>query len=241
MDKAAWEKLIQSNIDRTGYHITVVSAGITPRFAYTIGLNELFKCELIFAGGVYYMHDQLIQIFHQLFDHLKTNGGIPENKVPLGDLGEFSLLSADPSWSKKFLLGAFDRYKDADVPVYQIIPDAIHFTRDTPDMSKPWREGSEPVWQWMDKKWPYKVPETSTIITNFQALQGAPITELMRWEEDYWEMFAGEAPDIDRDDCRVVSLATILDLDPTLLPALDLKIEKGLMREDGDDEWRIWR
>jgi len=81
------------------------------------------------------------------------------------------------------LLGVFDYYKKADMRAYQIVPDAIHFTYDIPDMSREWSVSTEPAWQWLSRKWPYNVPESSKIVTNLEALQGEPITELFKKEK----------------------------------------------------------
>jgi len=77
-------------------------------------------------------------------------------------------------------------------------------------------------------------------IPAFEFFAGEPITELMRWEEGEWEMFAGPGPEVQKEDIRVVSLGTILGLDNTLLPAVHLEIGKGLWRTDKDSEWQNW-
>jgi hypothetical protein len=38
--KQEFKKLIQSNIDQYGYHVTVIRGGLQPRYAYTIGGRE---------------------------------------------------------------------------------------------------------------------------------------------------------------------------------------------------------
>ena len=63
-------------------------------------------------------------------------------------------------------------------------------------MSQTWSPQSEPVWGWLAEDWNYPVPEKSIAATNLDALRGKPITEVMRWEEEEWEMFAGAGPDI---------------------------------------------
>lgn len=236
----SFKELIQSNIYRQGYHVTVVGGGIQPRFAYTIGLFSQMNFELVFPGGVYYSKDEVLQIFSTIIDNFKMNGGNSGQKIVIDSLGEFSFLLADPTWSKLMLLGVFDYYSKTDIPVYQIVPDASHFTYDIPDMSIKWSVLTQPVWQWLDCKWKYKVPGKSQVTTNLEALKGAAITELMRWEEDEWEMFAGSGPDIEEKDIRVVSLGTMLGIDNTLLPAVDIKIGKGLWRIDNGAEWNDW-
>jgi len=231
---------IQANIDKYGYHITVVVGGIEPRFAYSIGLSDSLNFELVFPGGVYYLKDQVLQIFREIVNSLRAGVSMIDTTISIDGLGQFSFLPVDPSWSKLMLLGVFDYYQKFDIPSYQIMPDTAHFTFDIPDMSKKWSLATEPVWQWLGRKWQYNVPESSTVVTNLEALQGSAITELMRWEEDEWEMFAGPGPEVQKEDTRIVSLGTILGIDNTLLPAFDLETGKGLWRADRESEWQNW-
>jgi len=239
-NKTSFRALIQSNIDQNGYHITVVGGAVEPRFAYSIGLYNSLNFELVFSGGVYYLKDQILEIFRDIVNNLRVGASVMDRKITIGSLGDFSFLPVHSSWKKLMLLGVIDYYKGVDLPAYQIVPDSAHFTYDIPDMSKKWDVSTEPVWQWLDRKWQYDVPEKSQVTTNLEALQGAAITELMRWEEDEWEMFAGSGPDVEKNEIRVVSLGTILGIDSTLLPAVDLKIGKGLRRTDRDSDWNDW-
>lgn len=239
-NKTSFRALIQSNIDQNGYHITVVGGAVEPRFAYSIGLYNSLNFELVFTGGVYYLKDEMLRFFREIVNNLRASSDAIDQRIAIDALGEFSFFRVDPSWSKLMLLGVFDYYKKDDIPVYQIVPDAAHFTNDIPDMSRKWDVSTEPVWQWLDRKWQYDVPEKSQVTTNLEALKGAAITELMRWEEDEWEMFAGSGPDVEKNDMRVVSLGTILGIDSTLLPAVDLKIGKGLRRTDRNSDWDDW-
>ena len=235
-----FKKLIQSNIDQYEYHVTVVRGALQPRYAYTIGLIGLFNFELIFAGGIYYLKDDLLQIFNEIVKELKREDYSHDKEVKVGSLGTFSLLCVNPSWSKLMLLGVFDYYKTSDVRAFQIIPDSNHYTLDIPNMSKEWNVSSEPVWQWLVRKWDYGVPENSTVVTNINALLGEAVTEVMRCEDNEWEMFAGAGPEVQKKDMRVVSLGTILGIDRTLLPAINLEIGKGLWRESADSDWNNW-
>ncbi len=138
------------------------------------------------------------------------------------------------------MLGVFDFYKQEEVEALQILPDREQYTLNIPDMSKKFNVSSEPVWQWLDRKWDYSVPEDSTVVTNINALLGHTITEVMRWKNDAWEMFAGAGPDVEEKDMRVVSLGTILGIDPTVSPATNLDIGKGLWRDSLDSDWSNW-
>lgn len=61
----------------------------------------------------------------------------------------------------------------------------------------------------------------------------------MRWEQDEWEMFAGAGPDIAEAERRVVPIGVLLAADPSLLPAVDLRIGTGFWR-DAQSEWHPW-
>ena len=220
--------------------MTIVNSKTEPRYAYTIGLSDLFKFELILSGGIIFLKDDLSLIFNTIVEEFKNGENATNQKITVGDLGTFSLSMADSSWIKLMMLGVFDYYKKNDIVAFQIIPDLNHYTLDIPNMSNEWNASSEPVWQWLVHEWNYNVPENSTVVTNINALLGESITEVMRCENDEWEMFAGAGPDVAEKDARVVSLGTILGIDRTLLPAIDLDNGKGLWRDSGESEWNNW-
>jgi len=228
---------IRRNIDGAGYHLYVVSGAATPRFAYTIGMSESLGFELIMAGAVFYDLKQVVQIIKQITEQLKSQ---PDRKVfEFPAYGSFALKEVDPSWSTAMMLGAFDYYKKADVAARQIVPDETHRTVDVPDMNTRWNVQSDPAWRWMYEQWPYPVPEESTVTTNLAALRGDRITEVMRWEVDDWEIFAGAGPDVPKDELRVVPLGVLLAADPTLTPIVSLPIGGGLWRDAASD-WHVW-
>jgi hypothetical protein len=237
-DKSDFLKLIKSNVDKFGYHITIVIEAVEPRYAYTIGLKESLGFELIFAGGILFLKDELYSIFNNVVEELKINNEL--SKVSIGALGTFSLVKVNPSWNKLMTLGVFDYYKTEEIKTYQIIPDSEHHTLDIPDMSKKFDISTEPVWQWLNREWDYSVPPKSTVTINIQVLRGEKITELMRWEIDEWEAFSRKGSEVDEKDVRVVSLGTVLGVDETILPAVNLKVGAGLWREHESSEWNSW-
>src|ERR1043166_457956 len=123
---------IRENIARSGHHIYVVSAGTTPRFAYTIGISELVGVELILAGAIFYMKDEVVKILNEIAAQLKAQRTREVFKV--AGLGSFTLRKVDSSWAAEFMLGAFDYYQNRDIPALQIVPDNAHWTIDVPDM-----------------------------------------------------------------------------------------------------------
>lgn len=240
INKKKFLEQIQLNIAKYGYHITIVNSHTEPRYVYTIGLYKKFGFELIFAGGIYYLKDDLDLIFRKIINEIAKNNG----KVPLKEinspLGIFSLENVDHSWSDQLMLGVLDFYGIDNTKAYQIKPETKYYTLDIPDMSQNWNLSPTPVWSWLNKKWDYPVPENSCVITNLAALKGEKITEVMRWEKDEWEMFVGSSPDIEKKDCRVVPLATIIGIDETLQEAVKLEIGKGMWRDEVELQWHPW-
>jgi hypothetical protein len=239
MDRNQFLSLIGSNIDKYGYHVTIVNSTLEPRYAYTIGLTKLLGFELIFAGGIYYMKDQLFVIIDTIVEELKS-GKKTNETIRVSNLGNFTLNEVLMSWSQLTMLGVFDYYKLDQISAMQIKPDSNHYTADIPNMSKEFHVSSNPIWQWLEREWSYSVPSNSTVITNIASFCGKPITEVMRWEENEWEMFAGAGPDVDERDKRVVSLATIIGLDSSLKCVVDLEIGKGVWRDAVDLIWHKW-
>jgi len=183
---------IRENIARSGLHVYMVISDTSPRFAYTIGLSESVGAELILAGAVFYMKDDVLQIIKAIASDLKA--AHERRTFEVTGQGSFSLRQAHSSWVAEFILGAFDYYQKRDIPALQIVPDEAHWTLDIPDMTAPWSPTGEPVWRWLREPWTFPVPKNSTATTDLAALQGEPVTEAARWEQDYWELFAGCVP-----------------------------------------------
>jgi hypothetical protein len=229
---------IRENIARSGQHVYVVAGGSTPRFAYTIGVSESIGVELILAGAVFYTLDEVVRIINEIAAQLKAQRD--RRVFEVTGLGSFTLRKVDSSWATEFMLGAFDYYQKRDIRALQIVPDKAHWTIDVPDLSAPWGATREPVWRWMHEPWTYPVPEDATATTDLAALRGERVTEAMRWEEDDWEIFVGDGPNIPKDELRVVPLGTLVGADESLLPVVNLAIGEGLLRDDPDSEWRPW-
>jgi hypothetical protein len=231
---------IKSNIAQTGYHVTVVTGGALPRFAYSIGCTTTLGAEFIFAGGEFYSKNQVKEIIAATISLATTQSAWPDLVVSLGSLGNFSLVKAVTSWSKLLLLGAIDYYPQADLQVWQIMPDQAHHTLEIPAMTQSFDAAAQPVWQWLVRPWEYPIPRQSMAITNLEVLAGAKATEVTRWEEAEWEIFAGAGPDIPKAAMRIVPLGTLLGIDSSLELAVDLEIGAGLWREPVAFDWHTW-
>jgi hypothetical protein len=239
-NKSSMLEAIRANISKYGHHITLVAGGSVPRFAYTIGISPIIGAELVFAGGTFYSVEEVKQIINGIAENLVATSTPDHSIVVIDELGSFSLRQADLSWSGALMLGAFDFYQSRDIPSFQIVPDNAHWTLDIPDPTRPWSAKSEPVWQWLHEPWEYSISPQSMAITNLDALRGERITEASRWEDDEWELFAGAGPDVPRSEIRVVPLATLIALDPSLEAVTSLKVGKSLWRDTSDFMWRPW-
>ena len=228
---------IRENIARSGLHIYLVSDGATPRFAYTIGLSESIGAELILAGAIFYMKDDVRKIINGIAAQLKADRDREVFEVT--GQGSFALRRAHSSWATEFMLGAFDYYQKREIPALQIVPDKAHWTIDVPDMAAPWSATKEPIWRWQREAWTYPVPKDATATTNLAALRGERVTEAVRWEEENWELFAGAGPDVSKDELRVVPLGTLVAADPSLVAVINLEVGAGLWRDDISG-WHPW-
>jgi hypothetical protein len=231
---------IQENITRNGYHVYVVSGDMQPRFAYTIGLGPKTGKELLLAGAVLYLYEDVTQIIKQLAAKLIAGSESERYVHRVDPYGSFEFRDVDPSWTTALMLGAMDFYKKQEVDALQIVPDKAHWTVDVPDMTRAWNPNTSAAWRWLKGAWPYAVPPSSHALTDLNALRGASVTEACRWEEDYWELFAGAGPEIPDEQRRVVPLGTLLDADPSLTRILELPIGEGMWRDELSD-WHVWK
>lgn len=231
---------IRSNIDQFGYHVTVVTGGALPRFAYTIGCTTTLGTEFLFAGGEFYSQNQVGEIIAATVAVASTEANWPISAIETDSLGCFSLVKVHPSWAKLLTLGAFAYYDQPLLPVWQIVPDAAHHTGEVPMMIEAFDETTQPVWQWLTRPWEYPIPADSMVITDLRVLGGAKATEVMRWEADNWEIFAGAAPDIPKAEMRIVPLGTLLGMDASLEVVIDLEVGKGVWRDSLVLDWQPW-
>lgn len=230
---------IRQNIAERGYHIYGVTGDGYPHFGYTIGLSESLGAELVMAGAYFFRLNEVSKVIKSIVGELQPPVAWETRKIECGSWGTFSLRKVHMSWAKSLMLGAFDYYQVKTIQAYQIVPDEAHWTIEVPDMTQPWSPVLAPAWRWLHEEWTYPVPKNSVALTDLGVLRGERITEVMRWEEDEWEIFAGAGPDIPETEKRVVPLGILLAADATLLPAVHLAIGRGFWR-DGESDWHPW-
>ncbi len=226
---------IRKNIASVGHHVYLIMAGPSPRFLYTIGLTDVAGAELLLAGGGRYDAQEAYEIVEAGAAALKL-GGRTKATFTAGNHGTFSLRATHASWVEHLLLGATDFYVGAAVHALQIVPDAEHHTLDVPDTALDL--ASSPPWKWELEEWPYAVPKDAMAITNLAGIQGQPITEANRWEDDHWEWYAGS--ERSEDEMYIVPLATLIAHDPSLVEAMDIPVLTGRGREALGDDWESY-
>jgi hypothetical protein len=228
---------IRTNIARHGHHVYTVSGGdALPRWVYTIGLSERVGAELILAGAIFFMGKDAVRILNTIAAEWDSS----KASYTIDSLGRFSLRKADLSWTRELMLGAVDFYGNSSIQAWQVVPEPAQWTLDIPDMRKPWSASEEPIWQWMHVPWTFPVPTASTAVTDLAALRGDRVTEAARWEEDQWELFAGEGPNVPKDEVRIVPLGTLLGADPSLVRVASLPVGGALIRDSEEGEWEVW-
>lgn len=232
---------IRENIAKFGHHTYVVTGGGKPHFGYTIGLTESLGAELILAGTYFYELDDVSKVIKSIIGKLAPP--VPwDVSVDARPWGTFSFRQVHMSWATALLLGAFDYYRAKSIEAYQIVPDKEHWTIDVPDLSQPWGQRQAPGWRWLKEEWKYPVPKDSMALTDLTVLCGGRIAEVMRWEEDQWEIFSEEGTDTPESERRAVPLGVLLDADESILPAVELEVETGFWRDpEPESEWHPWR
>lgn len=228
------------NIAQHGHHIYLISGESLPRFAYTIGVSQSSGTELILAGASFYSAEAVGQIVNAVAADIRQHGVRQDTPIAVDSLGVFRLCKVHESWATALMLGALDYYNKEVVSALQIMPDQSLCTIDIPDMARPWSAAAEPIWQWLHAPWDYPFPPTAIATTNIRALRGERATEVVRWESDAWEIFVGSGEDVEKEDMRVVPLATLLAVDKSPDAIANLQIGCGLWRGADDSEWQIW-
>lgn len=228
---------IAHDIRTYGFHVYIVAGGPCPRWAYTIGLSPRTGFELVLAGGAAYLKEDVLGIIDLVASHASENERVEHVLSTRWRTLGLSEVCAD--WCTRLLLGANDYY-GAPVQARQVAPDRAHRTIDVPDLSKPLAPGESSPWRWLHSAWPYSVSSKSQVMTDMGALTGATITEVTRWEDDYWEAFSCCGPEVNKEAARLIPLGTLLSAEPSLRAITELGVGEGIRREPGT-EWKPWR
>lgn len=230
-------KAIEAGIRQNGYHIVMVNGGQNPHFAYTVGLYNTFGFELVLAGGFISTKDYESK-FHAIYAGL-TAGADANSVFRCEGSGEMKLLEIHSSWSERMILGVYDYHNLDSVRAMQILQSGEALL-DVPAMSGPFNEHNT-IWKWLSVQWDKNTPQGAYVITNVQFLRGETVTEIMRFEDGYWEMFVGCTSEISDADVRVLPLGAMIGIDSSLEKAIELNVGDGLWRVNKNDGWHDWK
>ena len=89
--------------------------------------------------------------------------------------------------------------------------------------------------------WPFAAPKNLAVITTRSiVVEGKPILIVSRDEDDDgWQFLDGSTPD--EANAMVVSLYSMVQLDPSILPLFDLLPGWQAWREDANAVWQLGR
>lgn len=245
MDRGEWMARIRDNIRRTGWHTYQILAGPTPSWTYSIGFEETFGSpEVVVAGANYFSRQEIAQLFQDLGTRLASGEALPDDGAALAPFGAVEFVEADPTWVDHLLLGALDYYGGHNFSTLQLLPDARYRTIDTPDMSHMFDPSTAGPWRWLTEEWPYPVSKRTVVITDLDALRGAPLLDVTCYPGDEgpdWEAFATrpDAPQIEL--VRAAPFGALVGHDPTLAPALEMTPGETAHRPSGSAPWEIRR
>ncbi len=230
-----WLATIHANIERSGFHITVVEGIKQPSFAYTIGLSATHGCELVMAGLAYFQDERRAGA---IISELAIDPRLAEREsVTVEGVGLLEFEAVDLSWQDQFLLGVRD-VLGCEPRVSQVCLPIERRTIDVPDMAQPVKDA--PLsWQWgKTVDWPFRVSHSSRVVADLDALLGHRVLQVSRWDSDEWEMIASvpEGGESDAAAAREVPLAVLVGHDTSLSDTLDLGIAEFAVRGGVDDD-----
>lgn len=227
---------IRSEIASSGQYVALVQDGQTPRIGLTVGLTEDDLPEVVLAGGMALLAKPVLRTLKAAGVVSRAGRLADGGFLSLPGVGPFRAFAAHPSWVALTLGRALDFYDRDDIPALQLVPDGDLRTLDVPDMSAPWDPEREPIWRWLVEPWDSDLPRDALAVTDLDALRGAPIAQAGRWEESQWQMFTATTAEVSPDVIRVVPLATLLTIDPSLEPVTRLAIG-DVIRRDPPGPW----
>ena len=128
----------------------------------------------------------------------------------------------------------------------QVVPvEASLATIDAPDMRVQLTPEAEPAWAYLagPAAWPFRFPPGLTVVADWRALQEKAITEVARWDDGEFQMFAVGEDDRQphTDELRVVPFSTLVAADPGLEALYQTPAGASWWRADGASEWQRWR
>lgn len=221
---------INAHIQSRGYHLYVISSSDAPRYVYTIGLKERIGYELCLAGAMFFNLDEVEEIFSHLIGKLK---GMDDSRIELLSYGAVELLDVGNDWVEGLFFGSLDFYGEDFIKFKQIYLHQFKELIDVPNCSLPLDQS---LWSdSLDSEY-----NTYTAVVNKEVLNNEAVLEVMRWEQNEWEMFSYAGPNVPKNNLRIIPLKVCLRADTSLKNSLTLNVGKGAWREKRESKWNEW-
>jgi hypothetical protein len=231
------DRKLLADVERHGWHVIgVMEDREGPAFAYSIGLYHTFgHPELIIFGlPVRVMHQIINLVGEEIrsgerFEHLAEYDDILE-----GYRVAFRTLAG--RHYREYLGFARWFYRGDDFPALQCVwPDARY--------RYPWHPEAEPAFIERqpllsdDTSWPFHEGKNRAVFTTRPVLQGGhPILLVTHDRNGDWQFLCGTTNR--SEDGQVVSLAAILERDPTVAEVADLPEGSQAQREQKGAPWK---
>lgn len=230
-------QLIINNITQYGCHVVLIEeSDYLPGFVYSIGLYEKFGQPEIICFGL------PTDVAHSLINHacdlIKEGQTLQDNTQYSGFLEGYTiqLLPVDKDYYPYYVGYAGWYYTNFDFPVQQLV---------WPDKQRlfPWEQGFNPDWQLkqplLDRNTDFKFYEKRNlaVFTTREAFDGDPILYVYHDADGYWQFHTSANPDLG--NSMIVSLESMLKLDPSLNELFTLEYGQNAYRQTKDDEWII--
>jgi hypothetical protein len=222
---------IRVEIATSGQYAALVQDGQTPRVGYTVGLTEADLPEVVLAGGMALLAKPVLRTLKAAAVVSRAGRLADGGFLDLPGVGSLRAFAVHPSWARLLLGRARDFYARDDIPALQLVPDGDLRTVEVPDMSVAWDPEREPIWRWLVERWESDLPPDALVVCDLDALRGTPIAQAARWEDAQWQMFTATTGEVSPDLVRVVPLATLLTIDPSLEPVTRLRVGDAIVRE----------
>lgn len=230
------KRVIEENIEKYGCHLALLEAdNYMPAFAYSIGLYKKFGHPEIICFGL--PTNLLSSLLNHAANLIKQGEILEPNKMYSGFLSgsDVQFLPVDKAFYGEYMgYGGWYYDMSFDFPALQLV---------WPDKQQkfPWEEGFNPDWEFLqpllDRNtdfWFYEKRNLG-VYTTRQVLEGEPVLYVYHNEDGDWQFHSSANPDVN--DAKLVSLESLVKLDPTLNNIYFLQYGWNAWRNGVDDDW----
>ena len=223
---------------RPGAQVRTAGGEFMPRIVAITG--DLDNVDLVLAGDCGIRSGaKAIELVAEVLLTKSQQGAIVNTSM----LGPVELREVHGSWSRT---SALREVGLGPRKCLQIVPlAASHMTIDAPRMQTEFGAVLEPAWAYLagPDAWPFPFPAGLTVVTDSNALRGAPVTEAARWDDGEFQMLAIGEDNLQppTEDLRVVPFSTLAAADSGLEPLFETPPGCSWWRADVASPWQRWR